>query len=158
MEIYVVQPGDTLYRIAQRYGTTVAALQSVNQLPNPDRLVIGQAILIPSPPLEPLRYTVQPGDTLYQLALLFNTTVSQIAQANQIINPNQIAVGTTLLIPGWSQFNYQVQPGDTLSLIAGRYGISVAMIAKVNQIANPALIYPGQILRIPQITPTKPNI
>ena len=158
MEIYVVQPGDTLYRIAQRYGTTVAALQSVNQLPNPDRLVIGQAILIPSPPLEPLRYTVQPGDTLYQLALLFNTTVSQIAQANQIINPNQIAVGTTLLIPGWSQFNYQVQPGDTLSLIAGRYGIAVAMIAKVNQIANPALIYPGQILRIPQITPTKPNI
>lgn len=158
MEIYVIQPGDTLYRIAQRYGTTVAALQSVNQLPNPDRLVVGQAILIPGPALEPLGYTVQPGDTLYQLALLFNTTVNLIAQANRIANPNQITAGMTLLIPGWSQVLYRVQPGDTLSLIAGRYGVPVAMMAKVNQIVNPALIYPGQILRVPQVSPAKPDI
>lgn len=158
MEIYVVQPGDTLYRIAQRFGTTVAALQRLNQLPNPERLVIGQAILIPGPPTEPLRYTVQPGDTLYQLALLFNTTVAQIAQANRITNPSQIAVGTTLLIPGWSQVLYRVRSGDTLSAIAGRYGVPVSLIAKVNQIVNPALIYPGQILRIPQVSPVKPNI
>ena len=79
MEIYVVQPGDTLYLIAQRFGTTVAALQELNRFPNPDQLVVGQAILIPGPSPIPLRYTVVRGDTLYLIAQTFGTTVDAIA-------------------------------------------------------------------------------
>lgn len=49
-ERYIVQPGDTLFIIAQRYGTTVAALVQANNLSNPDRLSIGQELIIPNQP------------------------------------------------------------------------------------------------------------
>ena len=103
MQIYTVQPGDTLYQIALRSGVSLSELVNLNQLPNPEQLVIGQAILIPVPPPEPLRYTVAAGDTLFQLAQIFGTTVTALVQANNIPDPNRIQVGTVLIIPGWSQ-------------------------------------------------------
>ncbi|HOJ77657.1 MAG TPA: LysM peptidoglycan-binding domain-containing protein [Bacillota bacterium] len=150
MEIYIVQPGDTLFAIARRFNTTVTAIQALNQFPNPDQLVIGQAILIPTPQPTPLQYMVVAGDTLFQLAQLFDTTVTAIVQTNNLINPNLINIGTVLIIPDWSQINYQIRQGDTLYQIAQRYGVSLELIVKVNQITNPALIYPGQIISIPQ--------
>jgi spore germination protein len=54
VEIYVIQPGDTLFTIARRFGVPLADLLSLNQIPNPGQLVVGQAILIPVPPVEPL--------------------------------------------------------------------------------------------------------
>ncbi len=160
MEIYVVRPGDTLFEIARRFGVTVAELININQFVNPAELVIGQAILIPVSPMEPLRYRVVAGDTLFQLAQTFNTTVAAIVQANQISNPNQIQVGTILTIPGWSQTTYTVRPGDTLFLIANRFGVPLNLIVKVNQITDPTRIFPGQVLTIPQplTPPTKKNI
>ncbi len=153
MEIYVVRPGDTLFEIARRFGVQLAELISVNQLVNPEELVIGQTILIPVPPVEPLRYRVAPGDTLFQLAQIFNTTVTAIVQTNQIPDPNRIQVGTILTIPGWSQTIYTVRPGDTLYLIAGRFGIPLNLLVKVNQITDPFRIFPGQTLVIPQSIP-----
>lgn len=49
-ERYVVQPGDTLFIIAQRFGTTVAAITAANELANPNRLSIGQELIIPNRP------------------------------------------------------------------------------------------------------------
>lgn len=150
MEIYVIQPGDTLFTIARRFNTTVEAIQTLNQLQNPGQLVAGQTILVPTASVEPLRYTVARGDTLYFIAQAFNTTVTAIAQANNIANPNQIQVGTVLTIPGWSPIRYTVRPGDTLYLLANRYNIPVTFIARVNQIADPSQINVGQTLIIPQ--------
>lgn len=48
MTIYIVQPGDTLTSIAERFGTTSGELIRLNGMPNPDRLVIGQTVLAPS--------------------------------------------------------------------------------------------------------------
>ncbi|MFW6035744.1 MAG: DUF3794 and LysM peptidoglycan-binding domain-containing protein [Halothermotrichaceae bacterium] len=45
---YVVQLGDTLYLIAQRYGTTVDRLIEINNITNPEQLEIGQRILVPA--------------------------------------------------------------------------------------------------------------
>jgi spore germination protein len=158
MIIYTVQPGDTLYQIALRSGVPLSQLLSVNQLPNPEQLVAGQAILIPTPPAAPLRYTIAPGDTLFQLAETFGTTINALIQANNITNPNQIQVGTVLLIPGWSQVNYTIQPGDTLYLIANRYSVPLALLIKVNRISNPTQIFPGQRIIIPQKLPVKRSI
>lgn len=158
MEIYVIQPGDTLFGIANRFGVSLERLLNLNKLPNPEELVIGQAILIPGPVVVPLQYPIVAGDTLYQLATLFGVTVNDIVAQNQIVNPNRMDVGTVLAIPGWAQAPYQVRPGDTLYQIAGRFTSAVALIVRVNHLANPGLIYPGQALIIPQPLPFKPII
>lgn len=97
---YVVQRGDTLYRIAQRYGTTVAALMQVNNLRS-EAIYVGQrlTISVASDPNQPLIYhTVQRGDTLSALARRYNISVAAIRAANGLPNDN-IYVGQRLLIP-----------------------------------------------------------
>ncbi len=120
---YVVQPGDTLYRIAIRFGTSVTALQTVNNIPNVNLIYVGQVLTIPgsgsappaatavpptnptlpppiSPPTTGTTYVVQPGDTLYRIAVRFGVTMQAIAAANNIANTNLIYVGQVLTIPG----------------------------------------------------------
>lgn len=96
MLIYVIQSGDSLWAISQRYGVSVDAIVDANEMLNPDRLVVGQAIVIPTGN----RYhTVQPGETLWGIANQYGTTFEAIARANQIQNPALIYSGKTLVIP-----------------------------------------------------------
>jgi spore germination protein len=153
MDIYVIQPGDTLAAVAARFGVSVDRLLEVNGLPHPDRLIPGQAVLIPEPPQHFLMYTVIPGDTLHKLAQLFNTSVQVIAEVNDIDNPDYIEAGSELVIPGWIGIEYTVRPGDTLWSIGRQFGVSPGLIARVNRIENPSLIFPWQALIIPQQVP-----
>lgn len=95
MLIHVVRRGDTLWKIGQQYNVTVNQLNSVNQLPNPNALVIGQALIIPVPYRD---YVVKPGDTLWKIAQQSGTTVQAILQANQIPNPSMIYPGQVIRI------------------------------------------------------------
>jgi LysM repeat protein len=99
---YVVQQGDTLTRIALRYGTTVWAIAQANGIWNVNYIRTGQVLLIPVqgpiPGPGPTIYIVQPGDTLSGIAWRFGTTVWAIAQANGIWNPNLIYIGQRLYI------------------------------------------------------------
>lgn len=105
MLIYVIQPGDSLWRLSQRYGVSVDAMITANGLSNPDRLVVGQAIVIPTAE----RYhTVQPGETLWQIANRYGISVEVLAQANQIQNPAMISPGQILLIPQASRPTIEV--------------------------------------------------
>ena len=96
MVIYVVQSGDSLFAIARNYGVTPAAITQANGLTNPERLVIGQALVIPLPST----YTVRPGESLFLIARKFNVTLASLQRANpQITNPAQLAVGQVINIP-----------------------------------------------------------
>lgn len=107
--VYVVRPGDTLFRIAVRFNTTVTTLARANGITNPNIIRIGQRLNIPTaggsvptpppPPTGPTNYVVQPGDTLFRIAVRFRVTVSRLIQANGIVDPNLIFVGQTLVIP-----------------------------------------------------------
>lgn len=117
-------------------------------------------------------YTVQPGDTLSSIARIYGTTVQAIVMANDIANPNLIAVGQVLTIPGASGpvnaepttaipagnapvtaapggNTYTVQPGDTLSRIAAIHGVTLQALIQVNDITNANLIHAGRVLIIP---------
>jgi len=96
---HTVQPGENLFRIALRYGTTVGAIVAANNLPNPSSVQAGQVLLIPaSPPTSTDTYVVQPGDTLYSIARRFDMTVGTLAALNGIAPPYTIKVGQVLII------------------------------------------------------------
>ena len=64
MDIHIVQPGDTMYRLAQQYGVPMERLIQDNQLPDPSHLVVGQTIVVQYPELT---HTVRAGDSLYSI-------------------------------------------------------------------------------------------
>ena len=103
---HVVQPGENMFRIALRYGTTVDAIASANGITNPALIYVGQKLIIPSsgaqppqPPSSGTTYVVQPGDNLFRIALRYNMNYVYLAQYNGIANPSRIYVGQVLRIP-----------------------------------------------------------
>ncbi|MBM7581883.1 LysM repeat protein [Caldicoprobacter guelmensis] len=159
---YIVQPGDTLYKIARKFNTTVEAILAANNIPNPNRIYPGQLIEIPEEPAPPTKgfyYIVQPGDTLYKIAQRYNIPLAELIRANQIPPPYIIYPGQRIFIPGVEPPKpppggkvYIVQPGDTLYSIAEKFNVPLDALIRLNNIPRPDLIYPGQRLLIPAPT------
>ena len=97
---YTVRRGDTLYRLAKQFDTTVQAIAERNALADPDRIYVGQILKIPvEREGDYLFYTVRHGDTLSALAKRYHTTVYQLVRLNEIVDPDRIYVGQVLRIP-----------------------------------------------------------
>ena len=95
---YTVRAGDTLWLLANRYGTTVDAIKRLNGLTSND-LQIGQVLRIPSEqPSSYFDYTVRAGDTLWLLANRYGTTVDAIKRLNGLTSDN-LQIGQVLRIP-----------------------------------------------------------
>ena len=92
---YVVQRGDNLTSIANRYGTTVSELVRLNNIANPDRIYEGQLLVI-RPGSCNDTYVVRRGDTLSAIAARYGTTVARLAGINGISNADRIYVGQVL--------------------------------------------------------------
>ncbi|NLK28387.1 MAG: LysM peptidoglycan-binding domain-containing protein [Clostridiales bacterium] len=82
MEIYVVQSGDTIQSIAERFGVSAERIITDNELPNPNNLVVGQSIGIRIPEVV---HTVAEGDSLFSIAEQYNVDPSQILRNNPTI-------------------------------------------------------------------------
>ncbi len=96
---HTVQPGENLFRIALRYGTTVDAIVAANNLPSSGAVQAGQVLLIPvRSPATTATYVVQQGDTLYSIARRFDTTVETLAALNGLAPPYTIEVGQVLIV------------------------------------------------------------
>lgn len=96
---YVIQPGDTLSGIAKRYGTTYQTLAVLNDIPDPDIIYPGQTIRVPEDgTTTSVYYTIQPGDTLSEIALKFDTTVSALQDQNNLSDPDSIYAGHIIRI------------------------------------------------------------
>ncbi|WP_119069934.1 LysM peptidoglycan-binding domain-containing protein [Aggregatilinea lenta] len=103
-QTYVVQWGDTLYSIAQRFGVTQAALAQANNIAATSWVYAGQVLVIPGvgttpPPVSGTTYVVQRGDYLVSIAARYGLIWWQLAQANNIQPPYVIYPGQTLVIP-----------------------------------------------------------
>ena len=98
MTVYTVRPGDSLYGIARRFGVPWSRIASANALTNPNRLAVGQNLVIPS---ETVRHTVMKGETLYDLAKQYGVSLKSIIDANpNIENPDLLQVGQIVIVPG----------------------------------------------------------
>ncbi|NWG16639.1 MAG: LysM peptidoglycan-binding domain-containing protein [Chloroflexi bacterium] len=184
--IHTVRAGDTVGQLAALYGSSVDAIIQANGLGQSAFIQVNQVLAIPvrvpnpvtptpspapivSIPVEPLPgttvvngnivYMVQPGDTLFRIALRFSTTVSTLARLNGIVNPNLIFAGQALFVPVTvypqpipptpSPATYVVQYGDTLFRVALRFRVSIVALIQANGILDPNRIYVGQVLLIP---------
>ena len=107
-----MQAGENLFRIALKYNLSTQQLASANGITNTDQLQAGTVLTIPGcggttssssgstgSTGSGSTYTVQPGDNLYRIALKYNLSWQQLAQANGITNPDNIVVGQVLNIP-----------------------------------------------------------
>ena len=181
--IYTVVAGDTLAVIASRFNTTQEGIVQLNGLKDANVLALGQQLKIPGKASSAgtgatsgtgttgtagatSTYTVQAGDTLGKIAARSGTTVSELLRLNGLSNPDVLAIGQKLKVPGGSgaapaavgtpkpatggqSRTYVVQKGDTLLSIARRYGLTTKQLQAANNITNPDRIYPGQKLVIP---------
>lgn len=96
MFIHVVQANESLWQIANNYGINMQAIIDINELPNPNQLIKGQALVIPS---EDIYHVVQPGDSLWSIAQRYGTTLQAILQANNIASSSRIYPGQLIYIP-----------------------------------------------------------
>lgn len=179
---YEVKSGDTLFSVAQQFGTTPQVIRELNFLVG-DIIQVGQRLIVPITPPEPTPtpapfiHVVKAGETLSQISQSYGVSQVDIIQANQIVNPNTLSAGVELVIPGYqaaqptvaggattssstsgsaasdsAPYSHIVQPGETLSEIAQKYGVDANAIANANSIANRNQLRAGQALIIPGLT------
>ncbi len=165
---YVVQAGDTLSRIAARYGVSVGNLAAANGLQLRSWVYVGQRLTIPAagaqpvPPTAPSggTYIVRRGDTLSGIAVRHGVSTRDLAAQNGLRWNSWVYVGQRLAIPGQSYSApvagppsssagwHVVQVGNTLFNISRTYGTTVDALRAANGLTSDT-IYVGQRLRIP---------
>ncbi len=135
---YVVRPGDTLTRLANRWELPVKSLIAASNLKSPYAITVGQQLSIP-PGVN--TYRVQSGDSVYRISQLYGVPISVITLANSLKPPYVLKVGQLLTIPLGVSY-YVVQPGDTLLQIAQRYNVTTGgksnaeLIRKTNKLPS----------------------
>ena len=134
-DTHVVGRGDTLSVIAEKYGTSVRALKSVNSLKS-DTIRIGQKLTVSGSAATAV-HIVTRGESLSTIARQYGTSVRSIRDANSL-KSDLIRIGQKLNIPSGSvpsskgPIIHVVRRGENLSLIAQIYGSRVSTIKKTN--------------------------
>lgn len=162
--VYIVQRGDTLYSIANKYGVSVSELMNYNNLTS-NLISIGDTLYIPTGQIiedvvstDYDTYTVVSGDTLYSIANKYNTSVSNLRNINNL-SSDILSVGQKLLVPKDSSIigtqitnyiDYRVMPGDTLYSIADKYNTTVSELISINNLSNFNLSV-GQVIKVPYL-------
>jgi murein DD-endopeptidase MepM/ murein hydrolase activator NlpD len=162
--VYVVRAGDTLSAIAQRVGSSTAALAGANALKNENRILVGQRLTIPDAATAPPgTYVVRPGDTISGIAKRHGISMDALIAANGLVGPT-LYVGVRLrLTPLTGETgrvltgpdvrggaaSYVVRAGDTLAEIAARHGTSISSIVRANGLRDADVISIGQRLALP---------
>jgi len=166
---HVVQRGESLSSIANRYGVSLAELARTNGLGTRSWLYAGQSLNIPqkggSAATAPAggAHVVQAGETLASIARRYGTTVAQLVEANGLASSQWIYAGQRLVVsgaqnvPAASQSTspqpasgvHIVKQGETLNSIATRYGVSTSDLARANNVSVRSWVYTGQRLSLP---------
>lgn len=150
---HTVQRGDTLSRIAARYGVDTRTLVRLNRLQDANRIVVGMSLLVPREAGAPRSATLvaaasPPGEAAAALDAAPGQTAVQ-AQAAPEPEGQAELVSATHGAP--EPLRYTVRAGDTLSGIAARYGVSIGDLARWNRLSDPSAIRIGQALTVHRV-------
>jgi len=95
--IHTVSPGESVYSIARKYGVPPSGITEANRLPDPDALVVGQALVIPG---NFTSHTVSGGDSMFSIARDYGVSLSALLRANPgITNYERLQIGDTVIVP-----------------------------------------------------------
>lgn len=172
----VVRPGETLSEIAERHGVSLTRLMQANGITNPDLVEAGTRLVIPGSGDSSGggnrgagTVTVQPGDTLSDIADRHGLSLNRLMQLNGISNPDLVVAGQRLVVgsssrrpaaapaPALPTAPYTVKSGETLSEIADRFGTSTERLIQLNGISDPNLVMAGTRLAIPGRPSSRPS-
>ena len=151
---YIVRPNDSLSHIASRHGVSLRDLMRWNGLKT-TLITPGQQLLLrqqPSPRQVPSgrkAYTVQPGDTLWELARRFAISVADL-QAWNGLEQTLIKPGQQLTVANAQAEVYTVVTGETLHSIARKFGLAPSALARQNNIGLLETLLAGTVLQIPR--------
>lgn len=184
-----ISRGETVSTIAAKYGVSQYAVFEANDLNRRSKIYTGRTLIVPVPldrdysgnsvnreyEASNSIYVVRSGDTMWDIARAFGTTVSALRQSNYIEKGSRIYVGQKMKIPGnatklreknnsakssnntfasksvtssSSSQNYKVRSGDTLWEIARKYGTTTSKLRDINGLGRSSRIYPGQVIKI----------
>lgn len=176
---YIVQSGDTLSSIADKFGLSVSELAKYNNLPVTYQVKTKQNLwLIPDKvPAKTnvakkstyqgatSKYTVQSGDTLFGVANKFDTSTQTIAELNNVSTDYRVQRGEVLVVPAKAVVTpdpkpaaksvavktttYTVKSGESLGSIANDYNMSVSELASLNNLKTNSGVKVGQKLQVP---------
>jgi murein DD-endopeptidase MepM/ murein hydrolase activator NlpD len=157
---HVVQAGDTLFRIAQQYNTTVEAIAAANGIIDPSYIEVGQKLVIPTAGADGsaatgglgsvTTYIVVPGDTLEAVARRFDTTSAAIAELNGVASPTNLEAGEQLRVPGgYVGPLHRVATDETALGLAVRYDLPLWEFLADNGLSSAGALIPGQRVWIP---------
>ena len=155
LETHIVAAGESLFGISRRYHTDVALLKSLNGIGDERDLRAGQKLFVP--PVDDTRfevYVTAPGDSLYNISRMYNTSLTQLRALNGIAGGQDLAVGRSLLVPRIDETVFDsvlVEPGDSLFGLARRHGLSLAALQALNRLGDPGAIAAGQRLLVPKL-------
>jgi len=163
-----VRRGQTLSYIARRYGTSVSALISANNIRNKNQIKVGQVLRIPtsnyyavatvSSDQNVIIHTVRKGETLSEIGEQYGIGVSKLRSLNNLYGKRFIYPGQRLKIPvkktqatrysstpsGKVKIIHVVKKGETLSEIAEAYRVGLSKVRAWNNLYGRRFIYPGQ--------------
>lgn len=176
--IHVVQRGENLFRLAQRYGLTVDQIAQMNGITDPSSIYIGQRLLVPTAgatpvPTSEVSHIVQPGETLDSIAQLYGVAAADLRTLNHLTADATLVVGQMLDVSSPSVAANSALPkapdaapdraaetvihtvvsGESVFKISKLYGVTVNDIVQANHLTDPETIYPGQQLTIPGVVP-----
>jgi len=145
-----------------RSGSGQVLIRVPTKTPSPTATPSATPTPTPAPPPSPAPaepepaqevYTVQPGDSLADIAALYSTTVEELLRLNDLPEPSLLYTGQTIVVPGRGAppaVNvHVVEEGETLSTIAERYGTTVDELLSLNNVPDPNNVPVGQPLILP---------
>ena len=160
---HTVKRGESLWKLARRYGVTIDQLMNWNNIPSRRNIKPGQELKVnvseekkaqlakvveKKPVRRAATYTVQTGDNLYIIAKKFRTSVASLLLNNNVTDPEQLRPGQVLNISTANRIVHIVNQGETLWELSKLYSISLKELITHNDIKY-RTIFPGQRLAIP---------
>lgn len=141
---YLIKEGETLEDIASRFNTSVDMILNINDIYSREYLRVGEEIIVPKNQESYFTYyTVNQGDSLYQIARKYNINPSLLALLNGLNMEDYIYPNQRLIIPKSGYSFYITKDGDTLEIVRDKFNKNWEDILKYNETIY---LLPGQLM------------